>query len=71
MSQLSEEIILEALKQIIDPDLRKDIVKLGFVRDLTIDGGNISFRIVLTTPACPVKEEMEQQAILSSCNDEL
>lgn len=62
MSQLSEEIVLESLKQIIDPDLRKDIVTLGFIRDLAIDGGNVSFRIVLTTPACPVKEQMETQA---------
>jgi ATP-binding protein involved in chromosome partitioning len=62
MSQLSEEIILESLKQIIDPDLRKDIVTLGFIKDLAIDGGDVSFRIVLTTPACPVKEQMEAQA---------
>jgi ATP-binding protein involved in chromosome partitioning len=59
---VSEEIVLNSLSQIIDPDLRKDIVKLGFVRDLKIDGGDVSFRIVLTTPACPVKEEMESQA---------
>lgn len=62
MSQLSEEIVLDSLKQIIDPDLRKDIVTLGFVRDLAIDHGDVSFRIVLTTPACPVKEQMESQA---------
>jgi ATP-binding protein involved in chromosome partitioning len=62
MSQLSEELVLDSLKQIIDPDLRKDIVTLGFIRDLAIDGGDVSFRIVLTTPACPVKEEMETQA---------
>ncbi len=62
MSQLSEEIVLESLKQIIDPDLRKDIVTLGFVRDIEISGGDVSFRIVLTTPACPVKEEMETHA---------
>ncbi|MCC7305929.1 MAG: Mrp/NBP35 family ATP-binding protein [Acidobacteria bacterium] len=62
MSQLTEEIVLNSLKQIIDPDLRKDIVTLGFVRDLKIDGGDVSFRIVLTTPACPVKEEMEADA---------
>ena len=62
MSNLSEQTILEALKQIIDPDLRKDIVTLGFIRDLKIDGEFVSFRIVLTTPACPVKEEMETQA---------
>lgn len=62
MSQLSEELVLDSLKQIIDPDLRKDIVTLGFVRDLKIEDGNVSFRIVLTTPACPVKDEMEGMA---------
>lgn len=62
MSQLSEALILESLAQIIDPDLRKDIVTLGFVRDIELNGGDVSFRIVLTTPACPVKEEMEAQA---------
>jgi ATP-binding protein involved in chromosome partitioning len=63
MSQITEELVLDSLRQIIDPDLRKDIVKLGFVRDVEINGGEVSFRIVLTTPACPVKEQMEQQAI--------
>lgn len=62
MSNITEQAVLESLKQIIDPDLRKDIVTLGFVRDLKIDGGDVSFRIVLTTPACPVKEEMEGMA---------
>ncbi len=62
MNQLSEEKILESLKAIIDPDLKKDIVALGFVRDVKISGGDVAFRIVLTTPACPVKDEMEGQA---------
>src|SRR3954453_4859582 len=62
MSQLTEELVLNSLRTIIDPDLRKDIVTLGFVRDLQIEGGDVSFRIVLTTPACPVKEQMESQA---------
>ncbi len=62
MSQLTEETVLNGLRQIIDPDLRKDIVTLGFIKDLVIDGGDVSFRIVLTTPACPVKEQMESQA---------
>lgn len=62
MSFLSEELVLDSLKQIIDPDLRKDIVTLGFVKDLAIEGGSVSFRIVLTTPACPVKEQMEAEA---------
>jgi ATP-binding protein involved in chromosome partitioning len=63
MSTLNEALVLEALSQIIDPDLRKDIVTLGFIRDIAISGGDVSFRIVLTTPACPVKELMESQAI--------
>lgn len=62
MNQLTEEIVLESLKQIIDPDLRKDIVTLGFIKDLKISGGDVSFRIVLTTPACPVKDQMEADA---------
>ncbi len=62
MNQVTEQSILQALSQIIDPDLRKDIVTLGFVKDLTINGGAVSFRIVLTTPACPVKEAFEEEA---------
>ena len=62
MSHVTEEAVLNALRTIIDPDLRKDIVTLGFVRDLAINGGDVSFRVVLTTPACPVKEEMEGMA---------
>ncbi len=62
MSEVSEQSVLDALRQIQDPDLHKDIVTLGFIRDLQISGGDVSFRIVLTTPACPVKEQMEGAA---------
>jgi ATP-binding protein involved in chromosome partitioning len=62
MTELNEKLILESLRQIQDPDLHKDIVTLGFVRDIKITGGDVSFRIVLTTPACPVKAEMESAA---------
>jgi len=62
MTELNEQLVLEALRQIKDPDLHKDIVTLGFIKDLRIEGGNVSFRIVLTTPACPVKAEMESAA---------
>src|ERR1700752_3857448 len=62
MTTLNEQLILDSLRQIQDPDLHKDIVTLGFIRDLKIDGGNVRFRIVLTTPACPVKAEMEDAA---------
>jgi len=62
MSQITETLVLDALRQIKDPDLHKDIVTLGFIKDLKIEGGAVSFRIVLTTPACPVKAEMESAA---------
>ena len=62
MMNVTEQNVLDALRGVRDPDLHKDIVTLGFVRDLKIEGGRISFRIVLTTPACPVKEQMEGEA---------
>ena len=62
MNQIIEQAVLDALRQIIDPDLHKDIVTLGFIKDLKIENADVSFRIVLTTPACPVKEQMETQA---------
>jgi ATP-binding protein involved in chromosome partitioning len=62
MSQVKEADVLSALRQVRDPDLHKDIVTLGFVRDLKIEGGDVSFRIVLTTPACPVREQLEGAA---------
>ena len=62
MTQVSEQSVLDALRQVRDPDLHKDIVTLGFIKDLKIEGGDVSFRIVRTTPACPVKEQMEAAA---------
>src|SRR5919199_2909945 len=62
MAQISEQSVLDALRAVRDPDLHKDIVALGFVKDLKVEGGDVSFRIVLTTPACPVREQLQQQA---------
>jgi len=59
---VAKEDILEALKQIVDPDLKKDVVTLGMIRDLDIRDGRVSFRFVLTTPACPVKDRFEGEA---------
>jgi ATP-binding protein involved in chromosome partitioning len=61
-SELTQDMILDALRQIIDPDFRKDIVTLGFVKDVRIDDGVVGCTIELTTPACPVKEEFRKQA---------
>jgi ATP-binding protein involved in chromosome partitioning len=55
--------VLEALKVVQDPDLGRDIVSLDFVKELRIDGGLVTFDIELTTPACPVKEQMHDQAV--------
>jgi ATP-binding protein involved in chromosome partitioning len=60
--QVTEQDVLGALARIQDPDLRKDIVALGFIKDLAIDKGAVQFKIELTTPACPVKGEMERMA---------
>ncbi len=59
---VSEQQVLDALRSVIDPDLNADIVRLGFVKDIVIEGGRVSFKVELTTPACPVKEILEQQA---------
>ena len=58
-----ESQILEALRKVTDPDLHKDIVSLGFVKDVHIENGRISFDIELTTPACPVREVLQAQAV--------
>jgi ATP-binding protein involved in chromosome partitioning len=65
---LTEAQVLDALRPIQDPDFRRSIVDLGFVKNLQIEGDRVSFTIELTTPACPVKEQFQQaaqQAVLS------
>ena len=59
---LTQTAVLDALRVVNDPDLHKDIVSLGFVKNLKIDGGRVAFTIELTTPACPVKDQMRDQA---------
>jgi ATP-binding protein involved in chromosome partitioning len=59
---VTETAVLEALRAVRDPDLHRDIVTLKFVKDVRIDGGRVSFTIELTTPACPVKDQMRDQA---------
>lgn len=59
---LSEAQVLDALRVVQDPDLHRDIVALGFVKHVRIDGGRVGFTVELTTPACPVKDLMRDQA---------
>jgi ATP-binding protein involved in chromosome partitioning len=58
----TRDTVLDALRSVMDPDLRRDIVSLGFIKELAIEGDRVSFTIELTTPACPVKEQMREQA---------
>jgi ATP-binding protein involved in chromosome partitioning len=53
---MTNEDILKALSNVQEPDLGKDLVTLNMVKDVVIDGNNVSFTVVLTTPACPLKD---------------
>lgn len=57
----TESAILKALSAVEDPDLRRDLVSLGMIKELRIDGGKVMFNVELTTPACPVKDELQAQ----------
>ena len=57
MLSLTEENILKSLAVVKDPDLHRDIVTLGFVKNIKINGPNVSFDLQLTTPSCPVRDQ--------------
>ncbi|PYR88880.1 MAG: chromosome partitioning protein [Acidobacteria bacterium] len=59
---ISEAAVLDALRAVKDPDLHRDIVSLKFIKNLRIDDGAVAFTIELTTHACPVKDQMRDQA---------
>lgn len=54
------EQVIEALKYVDDPDLKKDLITLNMVKDIEVDGKNVSFTVVLTTPACPMKDMIQK-----------
>src|SRR3989442_5834325 len=61
-SHVSESQVLDALRVVTDPDLGRDIVSLGFVKNVQVADGSVGFTIELTTPACPERERMRQLA---------
>jgi ATP-binding protein involved in chromosome partitioning len=61
-AKVSQEIVLAALSKVIEPELHKDLVTLKMIRDIEIAGDKVSFTIVLTTPACPLRDRIEQEA---------
>lgn len=60
---ITVESVLDALKYVDDPDLKKDLVTLGMVKDVSVDGKNVSFTVVLTTPACPMKDMIHNACV--------
>jgi ATP-binding protein involved in chromosome partitioning len=62
MTSLTEGAILDALRTVQEPELGRDLVTLNMVKGITIDGADVAFTIELTTPACPLKDEIERNA---------
>jgi ATP-binding protein involved in chromosome partitioning len=60
---INESAVLEALSTVIDPDLGRDLVSLNMVRDVAVSGSRIAFTVVLTTPACPLKDHIRNACI--------
>src|ERR1043165_4033619 len=60
---ITKEAVLQALSNVQEPDLGKDLVTLNMVKDIEVDGKKISFTVVLTTPACPLKDMIEKACI--------
>lgn len=60
---ITKEAIMTALSNVQEPDLGKDLVTLNMVQDVEIDGKNVSFTVILTTPACPLKEMIEKACV--------
>jgi len=60
---ITKEQVLDALRHVNDPDFKKDLVTLKMIEDIQIDGKKISFKLVLTTPACPMKNMMRDSCV--------
>ncbi|HEY0732738.1 MAG TPA: P-loop NTPase, partial [Chitinophagaceae bacterium] len=60
---MTQDDVLKALSTVQEPDLKKDLVTLNMIRDIQIDGNTVSFTVVLTTPACPLKEMIKTDCI--------
>jgi ATP-binding protein involved in chromosome partitioning len=60
---ISKEAIMKALSTVEEPDLKKDLVTLGMITDLQVEGKEVKFTVVLTTPACPLKELIKERCV--------
>ncbi len=64
-NNVTKDAVLDALRTVHDPDLKKDLVTLNMIRDLQINESQVNFTIMLTTPACPMKDKMRTEAQLA------
>src|ERR1017187_3931913 len=60
---ITKEAVIEALSQVQEPDLGKDLVTLNMIKDIEIDAKTVSFTVILTTPACPLKDMIEKACV--------
>jgi ATP-binding protein involved in chromosome partitioning len=60
---ITKEAVLEALKHVDDPDIKKDLVSLNMIKDIEVAGTSVRFTVMLTTPACPLKEKIKNDCI--------
>lgn len=62
MSGVTKEQVIQALSRVQDPELRKDLVTLNMIKDVEIKGASVSFTVELTTPACPLRSQIQKDA---------
>lgn len=60
---LTKEIVLESLKNVLDPEIRKNLVELNMIKDIEISGQNVIINVVLTTKGCPLKDQIRKDII--------
>ena len=62
MPVVTRDQVIEALREVQDPELRKDLVTLNMIKDIEINGGKVAFTVELTTPACPLRTQIQKDA---------
>jgi ATP-binding protein involved in chromosome partitioning len=62
LNLVSEEAVMQALSKVQEPELHQDLVSLNMIRDLNIEGEDVGFTVMLTTPACPLRSQIEHEA---------
>ncbi len=63
MANITERQIIDALRNVIEPDLQRDLISLNMVKDIKINGADVAFTVVLTTPACPLKDLIKNACV--------